>query len=92
MWLATKEILGKQSGEADTGIATLRAQNGKMVDRSKGKREVLVEHYHKLGTLTTNETFDAELEKEINAWTEAKVDASEREDWFRRVPESQKGR
>ena len=44
MWLATKEILGKQSGEADTGIATLRAQNGKMVDRSKGKREVLVEH------------------------------------------------
>ena len=48
---------------------TLRAQNGKMVttSSSKGKREVLVEHYRKLGTPTANETFDAEFEKEINA-------------------------
>ena len=80
MWVGIKGILGKQAGEADTGIATLRAQNGKMVSSSKGKREVLVEHYRKLGTPTTNENFDAEFEKELNAWAEANVDASERED------------
>ena len=26
MWVGIKEILGKQAGEADTGIATLRAE------------------------------------------------------------------
>ena len=31
MWVGMKGIPGKQAGEADTGIATLRAQNGKMV-------------------------------------------------------------
>ena len=52
-----------------------------MVSSSKGKREVLVEHYRKLGTPTANETFDAEFKrKEINAWAEANVGASERED------------
>ena len=72
-------MLGKQAREAGTGIATLRAQNGKMVSGSKGKREVLVEHYRKLGT-PTNKTYDTEFEKEIDAWAEANVDASERED------------
>ena len=75
MWVGIKRILGKQAGEADTGIATLRAQNGIMVSSSKGKREVLVEHYRKLGTPTTNETFDAEFEKKIDAWVRANVDA-----------------
>ena len=42
MWLGINGILGKRAGEADTGIATLRAQNGKIVSSSKGKREVLV--------------------------------------------------
>ena len=79
MWVGIKGILGKQAGEADTGIATLRAQNGKIVSSSQGKREVLVEYYRKLGTPTTNETFDAEFEKEIDAWVEANVDASEKE-------------
>ena len=52
-----------------------------MVSSSKGKREVLVKHYRKLGTPTTNKTtFDAEFEREINAWAEANVDASKRED------------
>ena len=51
-----------------------------MVSSSKGKREVLVEPYRKLGTPTDNETFDAEVEKEINVWAEANVGASERED------------
>ena len=50
-----------------------------MVSGSKGTREVLVEH-RKLGTPTTNETFGAEFEKEIDAWVEANVDGSERED------------
>ena len=34
MWVGIKGILGKQAGEADTGIATLRAQNGKIVSSS----------------------------------------------------------
>ena len=37
MWVATKGILGKQAGEADTGIATLRAQNSEMVSTSRGR-------------------------------------------------------
>ena len=75
-----KRDTGPKAGEADTGIATLRAQNGKMVSSSKGKREVRVEHDRKLGAPAANETFDAEFEKEINAWAEANVGASERED------------
>ena len=61
-------------------MATLSAKNGKMVSSSKGKREVLAEHYRKLGTPTANEMFDTELHKETNAGAEANVDASERED------------
>ena len=41
---------------------------------------MFVEHYCKLGTPTAKETFDAEFEKEINAWAEANVGASEREE------------
>ena len=51
-----------------------------MVSCSKGKREVLVEYHRKPGTPTTNETFDAEFEKEIDAWVQANVGASDRED------------
>ena len=51
-----------------------------MVSSSKGKREVLVEHYRKVGTPTTNKTFHAEFEKEINTCAEANLDASEKED------------
>ena len=51
-----------------------------MVSSWKGKREVLAEDYRKLGTPTANETFDAEFEKEFNAWAEANVGGSERED------------
>ena len=61
----------------------LRAQNnGETIRSSKRKREVLliVEHYRQLGTPKADETFDAEFEKEISAWAEANVDASERED------------
>ena len=80
MWVGIKRILGQQAGEADTEVATLRAQNGKMVSSSMGKREVPVEHYREVGTPTDNKTFDAELDKEINSWAEANVGASERED------------
>ena len=57
MWAGMKGITGQQAGEADTGIiATLRAQNGKMVSSSKGKREeALVEHYRNLGTPTDSQ-------------------------------------
>ena len=66
-----KGILSKQAGEADTGIPTLRAQNGKMVSSSKDKGEVttiVVDQYRKLGAPTAHELFDAEFEKEIIAW------------------------
>ena len=89
MWVVIKQMVGEQAGEAGTGIATLRAHHGKMVGSPKGKREVLllVGHYRKLGRPTVNGTFDAEFEKEINAWAEVNVDAPEREDWFKRVTE-----
>ena len=41
---------------------------------------MLIEQYRKPGTPTTNETFNAVLEKKIKAWAEANVDASHRED------------
>ena len=65
MWLGTKGIIENRAGKIDNGIATLRAQNGKVVSSSKGKREVLVEHYRKLGTPKPNAKFDAELEKKL---------------------------
>ena len=75
-----KGIIGNWAGKIDNGIATLRTQNGKVVSSSKGKREVLVEHYSKIGTPKPHAKFDAEFEKEINAWAEVNVDASKRED------------
>lgn len=67
--VATKvtPVRKEQAGEADTIIATLRAQNGGKVSWSRWKRGILVEYYHKLGIPTTNERFDAEFDKEINA-------------------------
>ena len=65
MWLGIKGIIGNRAGKIDNGIATLRAQNGKMVSSSKGKREVLAEHCRILGTPKPNAKFDAEFEKEI---------------------------
>ena len=68
MWLGIKGIIGNRAGKIDNGIATLRAQNGKMVSSSKGKREeVLAEHYRKLGTPKPNAKFDADFENEIHA-------------------------
>ena len=75
MWFGIKGIAGNRAGKIDNGRATLRAQNGKMVSSSKGKREVLVEHYSKLGIPKPNARFDAEFEKEINAWAEVNVEA-----------------
>ena len=49
MWVGIKGIMGKRAGKTDKGIANLRAKNGKMVSSSREKREVLVEHYRKLG-------------------------------------------
>ena len=79
MRVGIKGILGKQEGEADTSY-TLGAHNCKMVNSSKGKRELLVENYRKLGTPTANQTSNAEFVKNINAWAEENVHASERED------------
>ena len=38
MWVGAKGMVGKQAGEADTGMGTLRAKSGKMVSRSKRRR------------------------------------------------------
>ena len=78
MWVGIQGIVGKKRG-GDTEITTLRSAEGKMVSSSKGKREVLVEHYRKLGTPTTNDNFDSEFEKEINSWAEENVERSRRE-------------
>ena len=51
-----------------------------MVSSSKGKKEVLVEHYSKIGSPKRNAKFDAEFEREINAWAEVDVEASKPED------------
>ena len=85
MWVGIQGIPGKQAREADSEITTLRAQNGKMGinSSSKGKREVLVLQQSitvRKERPQPNETSDAENEKKINAWAEANVDASERED------------
>ena len=71
--------MGKRAGKTDKGIANLRAKNGKMVSSSKGKREVLIEHYRKLGTPKINK-FGTKFEKEINKWADANVEESKRED------------
>ena len=77
MRVGTKGMVGTRAGEAG-GRATLRAQkNGKMDSSSKRKKEVTMEHYCKLGTPTAYETFDADINNEICAWAEAKVEASE---------------
>ena len=76
-------ILGQQAGEADTGITTLSTTNGKkIVGKLEGgeREEVLVAPFRMLGTPTANETFDAELEKETNAWAEANVMCVRKED------------
>ena len=80
MRLGIQGNIRNRAGKIDNEIATPRAQNGNTVSSSKGKREVLVEHYRKLGTPKPNAKFDAEFEKEINAWVEVNVEASKRDD------------
>lgn len=63
----------KRSEKIDSGIATMRAQKGKMVGSSKGEKEVLVEHCRELGTLKTNRKFDTAFGKETSEWAEANV-------------------
>ena len=48
MLAGLNEIWRQQPAEADTGVATCRAQNGNVVCSSKGGRELLEEHYHEL--------------------------------------------
>ena len=76
MWVGIKGIISKREGKTDKSIATLGAKNGKMVSSSRGEREVLLEHYRKLGTPQTNNRFDMEFENEINKWANAKVEES----------------
>ena len=81
MWVGIKGVISKRAGNTDKGISTLIAKNGnKIVSRSRGKGEVLVEHYRKLGTPKRNNRFDTELEIEINKSANAKVEESKRED------------
>lgn len=64
VWVGIKGILGKRTEETDTRITTLRAQNGKIVSTKFEGDEgstttAVVEHFHRLGTSTTNEGFAA---------------------------------
>ena len=45
------------------GNSYIKSTKNEIVRSSNGKRDVLVEHYRKLGMATTNETFDAELRR-----------------------------
>ena len=49
-----------------------------MIPRSKGEREVRVEHYRKLGIPKTIKRLDKQKEKGIKAWVEANVEVSTR--------------
>ena len=78
MWVRTKGILGQQAGEADTGIATSRVQNGKGLVTQRGR-----------GTYLQNITANQERPQTRNRSTnsrststcgQADVGASERED------------
>ena len=77
-------------GAADTGIATSRVQDGKMVSSSKGKREVLliVKHCRKLGTPAAKDTFDAknrEGSQRVGRHEERCIRKGRQ--WFRRATE-----
>ena len=88
MWVWIKGIFGKQAGKTRHGNSFIRAPNVKRVSRSKGTREILVKHYRKLEMPTTNTTFDAEFEEEVDAWGrgERRCIIKGRQ-WFRRVAE-----
>ena len=55
-------------------MATLRAQNGRMVSSSKGSTSKALQQTTVI-TPTANETFDAEFVRDISAWAEVNVDA-----------------
>ena len=62
-----KRGTGRTSRPGRHGNSYIKSTERQKVSSSKGKREVLVEHYRTLRMPTANETFDAEFEKEINA-------------------------
>lgn len=78
IWVGIKRTMNKWAGKADKEIATLRAKNDNMVNSSKGKREVLVKDYRKLGTPNAN-IFDLEFEKDTNMWADAIVERLKRD-------------
>lgn len=48
-----------------------------MVGSSGGKREVIVKHYCERGIPRANNEIDTAFEREIKAWAEVNVEASE---------------
>lgn len=80
MLIETNRVMGNQGEKIGKGIATLRTENGKMVSSSKGEREVLEEHYHRLRTPALDKRSNVEFEKEINACATANVEALNWED------------
>lgn len=88
MWIGIQALLGKQAGEADTGQSTLRESKGRIVNSSRGKGEILVEHYRKVGTPTANAWLNAEFENKFDALVEANMGTLEKE--YRGSDRSQK--
>ena len=83
MWVGKKGILGKRAGEADTGIATLRARNGRIVCSSKGEREAL--YSSKLGALTTQRNVRHIREGDQRMVRDERRCIRQEKQWFRRV-------
>ena len=74
MLAGLNEILSKQPAEADTGVATCRAQNGNVVCSSKGGRELLEEHYHELWRPQRTKRSTQNSSMEFRAWAAVNVD------------------
>lgn len=74
MWVGIEGMIRNQAGKLDNEIAKVRVQNGKMVRRSKGKRQVPVEYHPTPGTPKSDTKCDTEFEEEINSWTAAYLD------------------
>lgn len=74
----TSENMGTQAEKIDKGVATLREQNGRIMSSLKGKREVQIEQYRKLGATITKAKATRNSKNIINGWAEANVKASKR--------------
>ena len=67
-------FVGRTSIGSHKGIASLRSTSGSCVTSTKGKLEVLCEHYERLGTASVDDQFDyswkEHIEKKVREYSE----------------------